>query len=230
MAGLFEKEGKTRLTEVCTKSLLLVTQLLVARDLDDVNVLRRSVKELLDRFERDARDAGFEPEQVKNAEFALVALIDEAVINSNFAQRDVWIANPVQMELFNRFDAGEEFFRRLDDLRQHAQANLPVLEVYYFCLLLGFKGKYFQEPERLRHVVDDTKADVFRARPHSATETLSPNGLPRDMIKQVVTKELPLWIIGVGAAVIGFVFFLIMTFFINGEADKSASIIEQLLR
>lgn len=227
MASITERETKTKLSELCTKSFLLVTQILVSRDVDDADMLRRRIKELLDRFERDAREAGIEAEEVKNAQFALVALIDEAVVGSNFAQRDVWIANPMQVELFNRFDAGDEFFRRLEGLRQRPQANLQSLEVYYFCLVLGFKGKYFQEPDRLRTLIEDTKADLLRARPHTASETLSPNGRRRDNIAQVVTKEIPLWVIGVAAVAFGFVFFLIMRFLIEGKADEAVKAIAQ---
>ena len=61
-----------------------------------------------------------------------------------------WLSEPLQIKLFDTFNAGEEFFSNLSELRLRTTNNKDVLEIYYLCLSLGFKGKYqLQSPEIL---------------------------------------------------------------------------------
>jgi type VI secretion system protein ImpK len=221
-----ESNNKTDLTTLSSECITLILQLRAARSVDDPSRLRSKVKEVLDRLERRAKDAGVESEDVQNTKFALVSFIDEAITTSSFSGKEDWLANPLQLELFGRNDAGEEFFRRLSQLRQRPQAYTQTLEVYYLCLVLGYKGKFFyQDTESLRGLVDDTKADLFRVKDRSASQKISPHGMPQDNIAKTVYKEVPLWIIASAAAVIGFVFFLVMTFMLNSAASSATGMI-----
>jgi type VI secretion system protein ImpK len=203
---------------------MLILQLRIAKDLDDPDQLRVRIKELLSRLDANARSSGVEFEQVENARFALVAFIDEAITGVSFSQKDAWLASPLQMELFNRYDAGEEFFRRLHQLRQRAQANAGVLEVYYLCMLLGFKGKYqYDDPDGLRGVIEDTRNDLTRSRESRPAQRLSPHGKPQEGLLDVVSKEVPLWVIGVGAATIGFLIFLVFTVLMNNAVEEAVA-------
>ncbi len=57
--------------------------------------------------------------------------------------------NPLQLEYYNTLRAGEEFFTRLDALRERPRENRPLLELYYQSLALGFEGKYFEYKDEL---------------------------------------------------------------------------------
>jgi len=215
------------LAESCSETLMLIQQLRLAESIDDPRQLRSRTLDGLKRLERDARDVGLESEDIQNAKFALVAFIDEAITGVSFAEKESWLANPLQSELFGLNYAGEEFFRRLNDLRQRPQANVPVLEVYYLCLVLGFKGKYLLDnPEGLRRLVEDTKADIVRAKEQRLSQSLSPHGKPQENLGEIVTRDLPGWVLAVSAAAVGFLFFLVMTWLISGTAEKVRSLIE----
>ncbi|WP_351190196.1 DotU family type IV/VI secretion system protein, partial [Shewanella sp. TB4-MNA-CIBAN-0142] len=56
--------------------------------------------------------------------------------------KDAWELNPLQLDLFGSQIAGNEFFERLDGLREQGERRLPALEVYHYAMLLGFQGKY----------------------------------------------------------------------------------------
>lgn len=206
---------------------MLILQLRSAKSIDDPARLRERTKDVLDRLERQAKDSGFELDDIKNTKFALVAFIDEAITGVNFSQKDAWMANPLQMEIFGRYDAGEEFFRRLNELRQRPQVHAPVLEVYCLCLLLGYKGKYaYQDTEALRGLVEDTKGDLGRVSEGGRfSQVLSPHGKPEDRITDVVYRDVPAWVIGAAAAAIGVLFFLVMSWLITGSADTVINVI-----
>ena len=63
--------------------------------------------------------------------------------------RDARELQSLQLHLFGDHLASENFFHRLEELRVQGASQLPSLEVYHYCLLLGFEGKYRLEgPEK----------------------------------------------------------------------------------
>ena len=228
--GSSKSGSKQTLADLSSECLMLILQLRSAKTIDDPAQLRERTKAVLERLDRAARDAGFEREDVENSRFALVAFIDEAITGVNFIEKDAWLANPLQMELFGRYDAGEEFFRRLNELRQRPQVHAQVLEVFSLCLMLGYKGKYaYQETAALRGLVEDTKADLRRVKDGGRTSLLlSPHGKPEDRLADVVYRDIPTWVIGASAAALCVLFFLIMSWLMTGSADSVKNIIESV--
>ena len=131
--------------------------------------------------------------------------------------------------LYNRFDAGEEFFHRLDKLRQGPQYNSDLLELYYLCITLGFKGKYqFQGRDILRQIIEETYIDLRRIK-RKSTEILSPHGERKDEIVKSMAKEMPIWVVIVIMLSLGFFFYLIMTFLITGAAESVVRTIKNII-
>jgi type VI secretion system protein ImpK len=219
--------GQRSLAELSSECLMLIQQLRLAKNVEDPQRLRSKTLEVLARMERDARDTGIDTETCRNAKFALVAFLDEAVTGLSFADKEMWITNPLQSELFGLNSAGEEFFRRLDDLRRRPQEHIQVLEVYYLCLVLGFKGKYhLDNPEGLRQLVEDTKADIVRTKERRFHFPLSPHGAPEEKFGEIVTRSLPGWLVAAAAGGIGVIFFLVLSWLISGSADTIKTLIE----
>jgi len=155
--------------------------------------LRERINRLLDQAESQALRAGKASSDVSGAMFAVVAFIDETIQGLDWPGKSQWLMNPLQTVRFGRSDAGEEFFKRLQNLRMDPRRDAEVLEVYYLALALGFKGKYqLQGAHDLRRLIDEVHADLqinesFRFR------TLSPNGRPRDQITAEVRTKMPMW-------------------------------------
>ncbi len=76
----------------------------------------------------------------------MVAYVDEAVLTSAWPEAQRWQGQQLQKILFNTSRAGVEFFQRLESLPGTEKA---VREVFYFCLMLGFKGRYAFTSDRL---------------------------------------------------------------------------------
>jgi type VI secretion system protein ImpK len=110
----------------------------------DAHAFRQHVKQLLFAADSDARTAGYDPEAVRQAVYAIVAFLDESVLNSAQAMFADWARQPLQEEVFGDHRAGEVFFERLETLlaQQDSREVGDLLEVYLLCLLLGFRGRY----------------------------------------------------------------------------------------
>lgn len=98
----------------------------------------------LDGSMDEARKRGYNSEDVELAAFAVVAFLDESILNLRLPIFADWPKQPLQEQRYGHHIAGEIFFQNLSKLvsRNDTHDLADVLEVYYLCMLLGFAGKY----------------------------------------------------------------------------------------
>ena len=110
----------------------------------DAETFRRQVREAIKRADAEARGRGYTAEQIRLAIFAVVAFLDESVLNLRSPVFADWPRRPMQEELFGLHVAGEVFFQNVQKLLGMTDSPelADVLEVYQLCLLLGFAGRY----------------------------------------------------------------------------------------
>lgn len=219
-AQLFNDQEDQRLAEVYAPCITLILQLRSAVDFGEPETLRDRVRDLIARVEREAQRLGAPAEDIEQATFAIVAFLDETILSSDWPYRDQWIARPLQLEMYDRYDAGEAFFTRLQTLLDQPARSGEVLEVYYLCMALGFKGQYqLHDQARLRVLIDEAEK-ALRSTPgyREATE-LSPHGTPRGQVASEVRRKLPPWVIIAAAAAIGLVVYLGLYVYMSGASE-----------
>jgi len=110
----------------------------------DAQYFRNQFREALRLAHDEARLRNYADEADRDARFAVVAFLDESVLNLRSAVFADWVRKPLQEELFGVHVGGEIFFRNLERLM--GQVDSPVLadilEVYLLCLALGYAGRY----------------------------------------------------------------------------------------
>jgi type VI secretion system protein ImpK len=140
---------------------------------------RNRTKSTITEVERVAVAAGYEPTDVADTQFAVVAFLDEVILNSSDPVRADWERRLLQEELFGKTDAGVVFFDKLASLqsRRDSQRLADVLEVYLLCLLLGFQGRY-SGPQKsgLESLTAGLVQRIHSIRGRSPE--LSPDGIP----------------------------------------------------
>jgi type VI secretion system protein ImpK len=135
--------------------------------------------------------------EFKDAKFALASYIDEMVLTSTWPGRPEWMSRPLQLEFFGEHTAGEGFFTRLANLRQGGEDNLHLLELYYYCLQLGFEGVYkIKGLEHLMALQVDLRSQIDGYRGPVKTQ-VSPEGLPGNILINQVRRHVPYWVIAV---------------------------------
>src|SRR5208337_1105060 len=78
------------------------------------------------------------------ARYAIVSWIDEMLVDSTWSGAEWWSNNVLEVELFNSRLCFEEFYIRAKQAAMLAQRD--ALEVFYLCMMLGFRGLY-RDPE-----------------------------------------------------------------------------------
>lgn len=159
---------------------------------------REKILDLLNRFEQQAQKLHFTTEDIKNAKYAYCALLDETIaIQSDekfFDLQNKWLLNPLQLSLFGSQLAGYRFFQTLEELRSKGKIHLPALEVFHYCLLLGYQGKYrLESTESLNHLVARVGDEIDYLK--GKKSAFSPFSNIPDQIRNVLHSDLPfLWI------------------------------------
>jgi type VI secretion system protein ImpK len=185
--------ARKRLVDLCAEWLGLVEALRGAA-LPDPAGLRARALDLKARLEQSTREGGFTAADTEMAVFALVAFLDETVLNAEGAAREAWLSRPLQLELYGQNIAGEEFYDRLERLRREREGRIEALEVYYTCLALGFAGKYrLSGPERLQQLLAEVERDIAAVR-RSSQQPLSPHGARQEELADSVAGGVPLWL------------------------------------
>lgn len=160
---------------------------------------REKILELLNRFEQQAKRLQFTADDIHDAKYAFCALIDETIATQQdaayFNLQNSWLISPLQLSLFGSQLAGYRFFEILEQIRSKGKERLASLEVFHYCLLLGFQGKYRLESiESLNHLVARVGDEIDYLKGKKAA--FSPFAAIPDQIKHIIHHELPFfWIL-----------------------------------
>jgi type VI secretion system protein ImpK len=159
--------------------------------------------------------------EFKDAKYALAAYMDEVVLTSTWPGRLEWMSRPLQLEFFGEHTAGEGFFTRLANLRQGGEDNLHLLELYYYCLQLGFEGVYkIKGLEHLMALQVDLRSQIDGYRGPAKTQ-ISPDGLPGNVLINHVRRHVPYWVIAV--VTVAAIFFTYMGYsLVSGNVAESS--------
>ena len=133
-----------------------------------------------------ARNRGYSQDDIELAVFAVIAFVDESILNLRHPIFADWPRQPLQEERYGHHVAGEIFFQNLQKLltRTDSAQLADLLEVYYLCLLMGFAGRYSLGGRgELRAIMQQTAEKLQRIR--QTSPILSPDATPPgDQVKQ----------------------------------------------
>lgn len=155
--------------------------------------LRSKVESMFDDFERRSERYRFNHKIVNVSKFGLAAFVDEAVLTADFPLRHEWEKNPLQLKYFGEQLAGNKFFDKLESMLPQIEVTQDAVEIYYYCMLLGFKGRYaVYEQEKLLATMQNTANQLVKVGKIKPVE-LSPNWVANDQPKPPEKKGMPVW-------------------------------------
>jgi type VI secretion system protein ImpK len=175
------------------------------------------------KFENNARESGATPETVIGARYCLCTALDETAAQTPWGGSGIWSKHSLLVTFHNETWGGEKFFQLLSRLVQNPQQHKELLELMYYCIALGFEGRY-RIIDNGRTQLDTLRKRLFEilrtANPERAT-ALSPNwkGVATQLRKP--WREIPVWVV---ATVAGLLALMIYTFLNFHLADTASGI------
>lgn len=190
------------------------------------NDLRPKIAGMLEDFEKRAERYRFNHKIVQVSKFALASFVDETVLTNNFPLKNEWEKNPLQLEYFGEQLAGNKFFDKLEAMLKQIDVTADAVEVYYFCMLLGFKGRYaIYEQDKLLAIMQTTANALVKAGKIKPVE-LSPHWLANDQPPPPERRGMPVWAKVGAAALLGLALviylgmYILSMSFIQSTVDK----------
>ena len=113
----------------------------------DMVVLRESIRKLLGSL-RKRLSRELSEREVYFVLFPIVIYIDELVQLRLTSVASPW--QPLQRELYKIDNGGERFYEGIDNLLSKSDTDSIIFEVFYFCLSHGFRGRYVNDPEKVK--------------------------------------------------------------------------------
>jgi type VI secretion system protein ImpK len=170
----------------------------------DVESLRRQCVQEVRDFEGRCRSAGVPDADVLAARYALCTVLDEAVLNTPWGAQSGWAGQSLLVTFHREAQGGEKFFQLLDRLLGEPQRYLPLLELWYVCLSLGFEGRYRLDERGANRLVDirrDLYVRIEQLRGGSEP-ALSPHWTGVEDRRNAVLRLVPLWVVAAAAVAI----------------------------
>ncbi len=191
------------------------------------NELRSQIGRLLKDFEDRALRYRHRESVIQVAKFGLAAFVDEAVLTNNFSLREEWEKYPIQLEHFGEQLAGDKFYEKLEAMLRQTDVTADAVEIYYVCMLLGFKGKYaVYEKEQLLKTMQKTADALVKAGKISKVE-LSPHWFVEDQPVPLEKKGMPAWakVAAFGGLCSAIVLYLVMFVLSSHYLNEAMSIL-----
>jgi type VI secretion system protein ImpK len=145
MAGTirdFSAAGLNPLVQAASPVLILIGRLRTSLSNPDVAALRRQALDQIRDFEERARTSGIADEVARAARYVLCGALDEAVLSTPWGGQSEWSAQSLLVVLHREASSGEKFFDMLERTWGDPARHINLMELQYFCLALGFAGKY----------------------------------------------------------------------------------------
>lgn len=215
--------GTNPLVTAANPILNLIPQLRATAHHPDPAGLRDFLVEQIKAFELRARQAGIGNETVIGARYCLCTALDETAAQTPWGGSGSWSRHSLLVTFHNETSGGEKFFQLLSKLAQNPQQHYDLLELMYFCLAMGFEGRFRISDngrtqletlkQRLVNILATTKGETQRA--------LSQHWKGEAPKKQRAWLYLPVWVLACIAGVIAALIYLWATF---GLAERSDSL------
>ncbi|TIP89018.1 MAG: type VI secretion system protein TssL [Mesorhizobium sp.] len=197
---------------------------------ENPEALRTRLLDELVRARDAAMAAGSSLERADQAAWVVAALLDDLALNTPWGGASAWPRQPLVVMLRGDVDAGTQFFTRLDELERHPNRDRELLELQYHCLALGFRGKYRvpgRSGDRSINAVRVAAARFLRDADADGAP-LSPNW------KGVIASDepqrfiVPIWVMGLGAAVLATAIYLGLSMGLSSQAVELSTLVRAL--
>jgi type VI secretion system protein ImpK len=189
------RAGGTPLLAAANPLLNLVYQIRTLVHNADPDRLRAYLVDEVRRFEATAKALGVSTEHVVAARYCLCTVLDETAAQTPWGGNGAWSRNSLLVTFHNETWGGEKFFQLLAKLAQAPAQHIDMLELMYYCICLGFEGRYRiisngqVQLETLRRRLQE----IIESQRGQAAAALSPHweGLPAERPR--VWRMIPVW-------------------------------------
>ncbi len=162
-----------------------------------------TVRQIRD-FEWRCGQQGIDEESTLYARYIICTVLDEFATKTPWGGNGVWSSQSLLSQFHDETGGGEKFFQILEHLQTQPATYLPVLELMYISMSLGFEGKYSLE-NRGNVEIENLRDNLFhlmRLQRGEAERDLSPHWQGISEKRYTLMKHIPVWVFSALAGVV----------------------------
>lgn len=140
------------LLQAVSPLLTLATQLQEQSEAPDLALLHPRLCNEIKAFEVRAQELHYRSPIILAARYLLCSFIDEIIEKSSWGKTSLWPQCSLLKTFHHEAWGGDRFFVILERSAEDPHLNIDLLELGYFCLSLGYEGRYYNAPRGQREV------------------------------------------------------------------------------
>jgi type VI secretion system protein ImpK len=213
--------GNNPLANAAAPLLALAVRLRNTAAVANIEALRARIVDEIRSFERRVSAANLPRETMRGGHYAICATIDDVINNTPWGTAGQWAAQSMCRSFHNDVAGGERFFDFLGHFQKEPGRYTDVLELMYLCLSLGFEGR-MRVAQRGASELNRTRESLYnllRQGKGEAERALSPQWRGLEAPHRPLTSVLPAWVIGVAAAAVLTLAYVVFVFLLNDRSD-----------
>jgi len=224
--------GINPLVAVASGLLSEIVRLQQSYEREDLFVLKDRLTSEIKRFEHRALQDGAESRQVMAARYVLCTALDEAVVTTPWGNESEWSQMSLLSSFHNETFGGEKFFQLLERLSRDPVKHLPMLELMYICMSLGFEGKYRVLPRGMLELetLRDSLYRQIRQLRGDVPRDISPHWEGLRETRRRLVRIVPWWLITLFTLICLGVIYGVFTWMLNEERAGAMAPFEQSLQ
>ncbi|QEY16728.1 type VI secretion system protein TssL [Cellvibrio sp. KY-GH-1] len=188
----------------------------------DPSQLRNYLIDEIKKFEQRAKADAIPAETIAAARYCLCTVIDETAAQTPWGGGGMWAKYSLLVTFHNETWGGEKFFQILARVTQTPAVHRDLIELMFFCISLGFEGRYKIVPngqaqlELLRLRLVEIVAELKGEREKSLSAHWQGIIKPRPPIWTL----LPVWVSALLCTVLVFSVFVFLAFKLSDSSDR----------
>jgi type VI secretion system protein ImpK len=197
---------------------------------DNVDALRDRVMREIHAFERRVTPSGLSPQTLRASKYALCATIDDLVLATPWGSRSVWTTQSMVGTYFSETWGGDRFFDLLTQIKKDPAVNLDLLELQYYCISLGFEGRYRVTPRGASElaVLREDLYRLIRLGRGEVERDISPHWRGIQAAHRGLASLLPAWLALAIAALLAAIIYAGFSYALNTRSDGIFALLSSL--
>jgi type VI secretion system protein ImpK len=216
--------------EICFPLFNLVNDFINKNNCSDLQLLQSNIMNEFFNIEELLKSSGMSDSVCVDVKFVMSAFLDEMILKRGDDLSSSWSKDSLQIKFFKENLSGEKFFERLFYFQRFSDKRFDILELYYWCLELGYEGKYCKSDSNDLKVIKENLRSILKLnqiKNYSKIdfkEILSPKDLASVTRPRKISLKIFVLIIFLSGSVVYGVQTLIVKYLLNGLKLLSTSV------
>lgn len=200
---------------------------------DDIEHLYQQVNDEIMALDTELRESGnYDQATMLTCRYCLCTVIDETVLRTEWGRESLWSNQSLLSKHHGETWGGDKFYKILSRLMMNPEKYRDLLEFMYFCLSLGYEGKYGLDRQGVseRKVIIGELYDVltqYWEKPINILTNADKYTVKKNYLLQV---NIPPWLIYIFAIALLVAIYQIFNFLLDEEIDPILQRLNELVK